>query len=49
MCIQRVYTTAHVNCLNERKDSRLIGAFFQVCRELLKPAPGSKDIHLDDS
>ena len=29
-----VYTTAHVNCLTERKDSRLIGAFFQVCREL---------------
>jgi LysR family transcriptional regulator, low CO2-responsive transcriptional regulator len=25
-----MYTTAHVNCLNERRDSRLISAFFDV-------------------
>lgn len=34
-----VYTTAHVNCLFERKESRLIGAFFQVCRNLLNEGP----------
>ncbi len=32
-----VYTTAHVNCLTERRESRLIGSFFQVCRGLLTP------------
>ena len=31
-----VYTTAHVNCLTERKESRLIGTFFEVCRGLLE-------------
>jgi aminoethylphosphonate catabolism LysR family transcriptional regulator len=30
-----IFTTAHVNCLTERKDTRLIGAFFDVCRELV--------------
>jgi len=44
-----VYTTAHVNCLRERKDSRLIGAFFQVCHELLVPAPSPESINLDYS
>jgi aminoethylphosphonate catabolism LysR family transcriptional regulator len=29
-----IYTTAHVNCLAERKDSRLIRAFFDVARQL---------------
>ena len=30
-----VYTTAHVNCLTERRESRLVGSFFEVCRGLL--------------
>ena len=30
-----VYTTAHVNCLTERKASHMIGAFFEVCRDLM--------------
>ena len=38
-CVQisnaNIFTTAHVNCLTERKDTRLIGAFFDVCRELV--------------
>ena len=29
-----ISTTAHVNCLNERKESRLISAFFQVATEV---------------
>jgi len=29
-----IYTTAHVNCLNERKESRLINAFFEVARDV---------------
>lgn len=29
-----IYTTAHVACLTERSDSRLIGAFLDVTREL---------------
>ena len=37
----KVFTTAHVNCLNERKDDRLIGAFFQVCEHLLNQRPHS--------
>ena len=34
-----VYTTAHVNCLTERKDSRMIGAFFEACRDLMAKRP----------
>lgn len=34
-----VYTTAHVNCLTERKESRMIGAFFEVCRGLMAKTP----------
>jgi len=29
-----IFTTAHVNCLNERKESRLVSAFFRVAREV---------------
>ena len=29
-----IFTTAHVNCLNERKESRLVSAFFKVAREV---------------
>jgi aminoethylphosphonate catabolism LysR family transcriptional regulator len=29
-----IFTTAHVNCLRERKDSRLVKAFFEVVDEL---------------
>jgi DNA-binding transcriptional LysR family regulator len=29
-----IYTTAHVNCLRERKESRLVKAFFEVVDEL---------------
>ena len=29
-----IYTTAHVNCLAERRESRLISAFFDVAEEL---------------
>ena len=34
-----VYTTAHVNCLTERKDSRMIEAFFEACRDLMAKRP----------
>lgn len=37
-----IFTTAHVNCLTERKDSRLIRAFFTVAQALkAKPAASS--------
>jgi aminoethylphosphonate catabolism LysR family transcriptional regulator len=29
-----IFTTAHVNCLRERKDSRLVKAFFEIVDEL---------------
>jgi hypothetical protein len=29
-----IYTTAHVNCLRERKDSRLVKAFFDVVAQI---------------
>jgi hypothetical protein len=29
-----IYTTAHVNCLRERKDSRLVKAFFDVVLQI---------------
>ena len=29
-----IYTTAHVNCLAERRESRLISAFFDMAEEL---------------
>jgi aminoethylphosphonate catabolism LysR family transcriptional regulator len=34
-----VFTTAHVNCLAERRDSRLISAFFDVMRTLRADEP----------
>ncbi|NKB19810.1 MAG: LysR family transcriptional regulator [Alphaproteobacteria bacterium] len=34
-----IYTTAHVNCLAERKETRLIEAFFEVCRDLIISRP----------
>jgi len=29
-----IYTTAHVNCLAERREARLISAFFDMAEEL---------------
>ena len=29
-----IYTTAQVNCLRERKDSRLVKAFFDVVEQI---------------
>ena len=29
-----IFTTAHVNCLADRRESRLIGAFFDMAEEL---------------
>ncbi|NQU61094.1 MAG: LysR family transcriptional regulator [Rhodospirillales bacterium] len=29
-----IFTTAHVNCLKERRDSRLVSAFFEVAEEM---------------
>ena len=29
-----IFTTAHVNCLAERRDARLISAFFETAEEL---------------
>ncbi len=38
-----VFTTAHVNCLAERRDSRLISAFFGVVQDLLAKAPSAPE------
>ena len=38
-----IFTTAHVNCLVERKDTRLIGAFFDVCQELIAQRPAGNE------
>ncbi len=35
-----IFTTAHVNCLSERRDARLVSAFFDVVEDLLAAAPG---------
>ncbi len=32
-----IYTTAHVNCLAERREARLIRAFFDMAEELKTP------------
>ena len=29
-----IYTTAHVNCLADRRESRLISAFFKTAEDL---------------
>ncbi|MEP1028311.1 MAG: LysR substrate-binding domain-containing protein, partial [Alphaproteobacteria bacterium] len=35
-----IHTTAHVNCLMERRDSRLVSAFFDVAAETRKLRQG---------
>lgn len=39
-----IYTTAHVNCLAERRDSRLINAFFGVVGDLLGSVVGPQPL-----